>query len=313
MDLIKIDYKKLDIEYYNQFIKKCNNVTPFHNMEWLLIINEIRKDLNLKFFIIKENEKYIAIMPFFEKYNMTFIMSSLPYSCYGGFAYNSINEKEIKIFLKENNIFKNKITMIVSKDDLYCNLLSFRETLYTYVINCNNNYDTVFSRFSTKTRNQVRKALKSDVEYKLAETDQEVNECIELYNLLIKKHNIKRPYNRNLFYLLKKYNNTSINFWIAKYNGTVIAYSVFVSSSDAIFYWLSSFDNKFSKLNAPLGILSIIIQKACKDNKIVNLGAVPYDNEGLKHFKKGLGAEEVGYGFYYSTGYAFIKKLREIV
>ena len=310
MYIVKVDLKNLDVKHYKEFIETCDNATPFHNIEWLIIINEIRDDLNLKFYFIKENNKTLAVMPVYEKYNIKFIMSSLPYSCYGGFVYSSLYRNEIEKFLKDVGLFKFKIVSIFTRDNLYSGLLYGSQKLYTYTVDCSDDYNTVFSKFSTKTRNQVRKANKSGIEYKLVDKDEEVKDCISLYKLLIKKHRIKSPYNNKLFYLLKEYNGRNLYFYIAKYNGIVIAYSVFINSKNSVFYWLSAFDNKYSKFNAPLGILSTMIDKACEKKQSLNLGAVPYGNDSLKHFKEGLGAEMVEYRQYYSAIFKVIKKIR---
>lgn len=310
--IIKIKYQEIDINLYSEFLDNSDVVTPFHSVDWLKLIKDSRQDLELSFLVVVENNTWLAVMPYFSRKYMPFTTISMPYGGYGGFIYNKFNFEKIKAIIKNNNYFIHQITCIHSFDNLYDDFL-LNKKLNTWVVDCRCTFDELFSSFNTKTRNQVRKSFKSNIIYKLIETKEELKECVKLYKNLVKKHNIQKPYSDKVFELLMRGSNESIEFWIAKYEDEVIAYSVFLKSKKEVFYWLSAFNNDFSKANPSLGILNKVFKTACEKKQIVNLGAVPLGNDGLKHFKQGVAGVKTEYKFYYNHYYSIANWLRSNV
>lgn len=306
---IIIKSEDMDRKKYCEFIKN-KNYTCFQILEWLLIIETIRPDLKLNFFILCEDDKWVGIMPYYEKKYTWRTFSSLPYGGYGGFIYNEVDADNIRRYLRESKLIKmigviNSFDGILYKD----NLIEFAKQT-TWVVDCEQTYDEFFKTIDSKTRNQIRKSEKSNVEYEEIRTKDEVLQCVNLYRELVKIHNITKPYSNDLFYKLMNFSGKNIKFIVAKKDGKVIAYSVFLVARTEIFYWLSAYNHNYATVNAPLGILNHIL-KTCFENMMIktfNLGAIPTGNKGLMKFKTSILAKETSYSTYSTNKYMYLRK-----
>ena len=306
---------KIEDKLYKNLYDTSSVSTPFHNMFFLRILKKTRKNLLLKFLLLYRDNTIIAIMPYFSnRYTFNFSMSSLPYGCYGGFLYEDKHKEEISLFLQQNK-FISLVSIINSyKDSIYNDLKYCKVQKYsTWVIDTKPSYEEIFKSLHSKTRNQIRKSVKSNILIKNMETIEEVESVLRIYKQLVKKHKIRKPYSDQMFYELffTSLKDNNIIFKIAEYKDEIIAYSIFLCNNKQLFYWMNASDLSYSKLNATNGILNLILQEASNDNTIeeLNLGAVPYDNIGLHHFKNRWNAIEKTYYSYHSFVYYLIKKV----
>ena len=303
-----ITIDKLDKEEYKYFFYNAINSTPFHSLEFLEAIAKSRDDLILKFSILKSGNKTIAIMPFFTKKKLPFIMISSLYGCYGGYMFF-----DKQIFTNISKHYK-LISSIVDYNDtlLYAKNFNF-ELFSTWIIDTKKSYEYIFTRLHSKTRNQIRKAYKENINVHDIEDKDELNNVLDIYNQLVQKHNILIPYSKNLFEQLYKFSLISNNiiFKVAKLDDKIISYSVFLQNSKSIFYWLNASDSQYLKYNGTNIILDNMLKYAVKNNfSEINMGAVPVDNNGLLHFKSRWNANEKKYKVYYSKLYYLLKRFR---
>jgi hypothetical protein len=314
--LTKKVLSKMEDEIYMNLYNTSLLSTPFHNLVFLRVLEKTRKSLLLKFLVLYRDNEIIAMMPYFShKYLLSLSMNSLPHGCYGGFLYHPQHNKDIEKYLK-NNKFISPLSIINSyEDSLYSNLKYFKKKKYsTWTIDMRFSYDNIFQNLHSKTRNQIRKALKSGIVIRDIKRIEEVNDVLKIYSQLIEKHKIKKPYTNEIFSKLffSSLQDSNIIFKVAEYEGKIIAYSIFLRNKNHLFYWMNASDILYSKLNATNGILNTILLLATSDNNIeeLNLGAVPYDNTGLHHFKNRWNAIEREYYSYHSLIYYFIKRFK---
>ncbi|MCF6244304.1 MAG: GNAT family N-acetyltransferase [Sulfurovum sp.] len=305
----------IEYEIYKNLYDNSSVSTPFHNISFLEILEKIRKSLVLTYLILYKDNNIIAIMPYFSHRNfLNLSMTSLPYGCYGGFLYKDQYKEEISVFLKQNK-FISLVSIINSyKDSIYNNLKYFKEKKYsTWVIDTKPSYTDIFQGLHSKTRNQIRKSIKSSINIRDMETIEEVESIVKIYSQLVKKHEIKKPYINQIFYELffASLKDNNIIFKIAEYEDKIIAYSIFLRNQNQLFYWMNASDSGYAKLNATNGVLNFMLEFASEDDNIeeLNLGAIPYDNTGLYHFKNRWNAMERAYYSYHSFVYNFIKKV----
>jgi lipid II:glycine glycyltransferase (peptidoglycan interpeptide bridge formation enzyme) len=305
---------EIENKLYKNLYDTSSVSTPFHNMGFLEILKKTRKNLLLKFLILYKGNTIIAIMPYFlNRYTFDFSMSSLPYGCYGGFIYEDKYKEQIRVFLQENK-FISLVSIINSyKDSIYNDLKYCKVKTYsTWVIDTKPSYEEIFKNLHSKTRNQIRKSIKSNVIIRNMETIEEVESVLRIYSQLVKKHKIKKSYSDQIFYELffASLKDDNIIFKIAEYENKIISYSIFLYNKKQLFYWMNASDLSYSKLNATNGILNFMLEELSNNNiEELNLGAIPYDNIGLHHFKSRWNAIEKTYYSYHSFMYDFIKKV----
>ena len=297
--------KNIYLKIYN----RSNQSTNFHMFSFLEIIQVTRDDLELKFYVLYEKSEIIAIMPFFQKKYLPFTLSSLPYGCYGGFLYETRYRDKVFSFLGK---YRYRLFTIINvyHDDVYANKYLHATTCTTWVVQCTNHYDDFFTKLHPKTRNQIRKARKSGIEIKNIETKEELTQVYEIYKGLVLKHNIKKPYPKKLFVELftRSLDSEDILFKLSVLEDKITAYSVFLNNDRTIFYWLNASCSEFVQFNGTNAILDDMVRYAYHHNiQEINLGAVPYGNQGLHHFKNRWRADEVCYHSYTSKIYQIRK------
>lgn len=305
--LIVIKRSELDEEYYKFVFSRSKLSTPFHNLSWLDLINEVRDDLELKFALFDFGGKAKAFFPFFVKRRFPFAFSSLVYGGYGGPIYLPGDKESAERSIRENFSPRLFTSIKIFEGDCLSGVKGLSKKKYTtWVIGVDSNgFDTVLGGMRAKTRNQVRKGLQSGVKYYNIANSVELEQCKSLYRSLTERLSISSPFPLKMFDVLFKSSfREGIDFLIAKLEGKVIGFSVFISSPNHIFYWLNASDRTYSKYNATNGILAKQIIRKSEKNKrgfLLNLGGVPDGNATLIHFKEGWGAARRDYYCYESA------------
>jgi serine/alanine adding enzyme len=169
------------------------------------------------------------------------------------------------------------------------------ETIYTTKYN---NYtlftnltvhDFYLEEFSSKTRNHIRKAVKSGVQIEFDFSGSSINEFHHLYQKTIKKNNVFEYYLFDIDFLMKTFNALKNEQFIinAIFEGKYISSAIFLHYGDYIHYHLAANDPRYY----PLCANSLILHEACKwgqskDKKQLHLGGA--FSEELFIFKKGF-------------------------
>ncbi|EPJ45833.1 MAG: hypothetical protein OFPII_24810 [Osedax symbiont Rs1] len=283
----QIKLNNLNEELYNKFFYCTKDSSPFLSLSWLKSITHSSYSYSLKFLEISQFDSVVGYLPYFEKFYGLIKLCNV-WGGYGGYV--SIKKLELnKVFCL--CVFKQyKYKDNVLKSSLFLH----KEKLSTWIKIINTPYDITFSALHKKTKNQIRKANKSDLLYIDVKSITMVEECYSIYRMLVKKHNITTVLSIETFHSLSKFDDVDFIASISK--GKVIAYSVFLYSNTECFYWLNASNPNYSTLNATNGMLDKIIFKLSGSTiNVLNFGAVPLDNTGLHHFKSRWGAIEREY------------------
>lgn len=180
----------------------------------------------------------------------------------------------------------------------------------------NTTFEAIFNeKITSKTRNQCRKALKSDLEFSISQDQDDIIDYFKIYNETAK--NWDKNYNTYPLEFFKQIikNNMFTDFWVAKNNNKLVAGIITVKYENRIFYWASALNREYSKLCPVNGLLYNALKLYTNNGyEYFDFGANPI-GEGVSHFKKNFGAEDYSFSnyFYYSKKYIlFIKPLISI-
>lgn len=307
-------FNEIDIDFYKTLVQSSQRATPFHTLDFLQLIAESFTNMQLKFSVIYEGDRRIAMMPCFLKKSNPFRMKSSVLGCYGGFVYLEKDRNTILEYLSQSNINQLFSSVISFDDDLLTATKQWhgREEA-TWIMDTDKSYEELYKGIHYKTRNQIQKAVKSNVEVASISTDAELAQVKQIYKNLVQKHNIKKPFSDRFFDVAFKMSLTGKNllFKIAKAEETVISFSFFVCNETAMFYWINASAPEFLNLNGTNALLNDAV-KICgnSDIKTLNFGGVPASNKGLLHFKKRWNTYEHKYTSYTNN---FFYKLKHLI
>ena len=149
------------------------------------------------------------------------------------------------------------------------------------------------NQFSSKRRNQVRKALSYDLEFEQNVGIEGIDILLDLYQFTNDKYHVSNYYKLDKDFLLRYYEFIAdrIFFNIVKYDGIPISAGMFLKGDDVYHYHFSANNPKFAKLNAS----SAMLYHECKRGadlkcKWFDLGSATVGS-GLESFKASMVAE----------------------
>lgn len=170
----------------------------------------------------------------------------------------------------------------------YVKLIDEKDTIY---IDLTKDVDFLLMDMKKKTRNQVRKAQKSEVEVYRSEDVDDLKAFVNLY--LGRMEYIGTG--KKFFFPFEFYKNTKdflekdSSLFIAKYKGNVIGGSFFIHRNDFAHYHFSGSDKDFWTLSpANLILWEAIKYFKEKGYKKLHLGAGNSPGDSLYHFKYGF-------------------------
>lgn len=147
------------------------------------------------------------------------------------------------------------------------NIYNLKYNNYTLSIDLTKDFFT--EEFSSKCRNHIRKAIKSNVEIEYDFDGNSIEEFYRLYKLMAKKNNIGEEYRFLKEYFIDTFNKCRNHVFIinAVYDNKVISSSVFLQYGDLMHYHFSANDMEYSKLNANSLILYTAATWGKENNK----------------------------------------------
>jgi len=220
-----------------------------------------------------------------------------PYG-YSGYYYKNLSTYKdfIKLFRIEA---KKKIYISeILRQNPYLNITitdyEFLKQKKIYTTEIANYEDYFLNILNSKTRNILRKAYKSDFEYRIEEcNDDNMSLFIEMYTNTMNKVNSTSYYyfNKDYFKEISKICKIII---ITK-NNKIIGQSLVIFYNNFIHYHLSCSDYSSNLITNFL--LDIIIKEYGLDKKVV-LGGGLFDNDSLCKFKKKISTNSYDYTIY---------------
>lgn len=161
---------------------------------------------------------------------------------------------------------------------------------WTHALTLDRSHEDIFARYSTTRRNQIRKALRRGVTFRVAENAEDIREYCRLHSRLsVQKESFREKYGFNLLYaLFQLRDHTTVMF--AEAEGQIIAGAVFFVDGDSLIYWHGAADRDFGQFFPTGALMDRGIQLAIeKGLKTFNFGASSVDS--LREFKASFGAE----------------------
>lgn len=154
---------------------------------------------------------------------------------------------------------------------------------------------------AAKARTHIRKAIKSDVAVQAGETEHDLRAFYALHLKTTKKHGMPaQPYAyfRNFWEILRP--ACAVRLLLARHLGRVVAASLFVGFGDCVQYAYNASEPDSLIVGPNYLILWQAIQWACEAGYgRFSFGKTSRENEGLVHFKRGWGADEIPIVYYY--------------
>lgn len=308
---LTINFLDLEEVSYRELVKNAINYTPFHSYDWLYCLSKSNPSYELKLRCLYKNDELIAALPYSDLKKAPLFMISGIYNTYGGYVFKphfDCNQFSYPIKLFSSLEFYQGI------DGLH---LYIKQNHSTFILDIKRPYEEVFAGIHSKTRNQIRKSLKSGIEIKRLAGNADIEACVDLYNQLKIKHNISKSYSDSFIYTILQRslkNESDIKTFISVFEGRVIAFAVFLFSETQIFYFMSSFDKNYSVHNPINGILGKIIEECCnKSISNLNFGSIPIGSEKLMHFKERWGAVEYKTERYNSFAWHLFNCIRRVI
>ncbi|MGD1957667.1 MAG: GNAT family N-acetyltransferase [Fulvivirga sp.] len=227
------------------------------------------------------------------------ISNSLPYN-WNGCLYSSSDHKIArKIDLLSKKIGSNILTMSFASPpyeqldlpklfDRHMNIKCLSVKSY-YTDLSAGDFEKIFQTdFSSKTRNQCRKALKSGIDFKKSKDEGDILAYFEHYMQNVSKW--RKDYNSyplNFFKELIHLNK--VDFWIAKKDEAFLGGIIILKYEKWVYYWAGVVNREFSKLSANNGLLYTALQHYTQNHyKIFDYG--PSEGlESVEKFKAGFG------------------------
>lgn len=313
---IKIYNEKEHYKIWDDFVNKSYNGTIFHLRKF---INYHPKDrFNDCSLLIYDKDKLISVFPaaILEK-NGEKTLKSHPGTSYGGPVIDkniSIKEsydiiRSLENFVAENNIsniefrIAPKIYNKYPTDQLDFALVRndyIREdeelsTCYYLPDYLNKSDDEILSMFSSNTRRNIKKSLKSGLSFGIIDTESGIKEFHDILTENLTKHNTKPVHSLDeLIYLNNEFGDR-INIFAVWKDKEMLSGTLVLKINDVanhIFY--SAVNYNYQEIRpVNYGVFMLLKHLACKGDKYLNYGISTEDggkfiNWGLFKFKEGF-------------------------
>lgn len=199
-------------------------------------------------------------------------------------------DKAFQEYCKKNHIIAEYIRFDPWNTEIrnFSQIYNISDHGYAY---CYNLQEDFFStQYSSKRRNQIRKAINSGVTVEFEKSWSKIDQFLSLYQFTIDKHSIGNYYLVDKTFLYKYKELLQEHAWLgfAYINNTPIAGAIFLDGGDVFHYHFSASHPDFVQLNA----ISYLLMEAGKLGanlgcSIMDLGgATP--GSGLEKFKRSM-------------------------
>jgi len=304
-----MNYEKVSDKEWEEIILKSNNAYFFSSPTWAKILEKSFDEYHCATRLYHINDKSILI-PMMEKNTQNILGSkffeSMPMGPGGLFSESEITPDEFKgiindiirtrhIFLLTlppfDNPFKNyslstkpnkKIDEWNIKDD---------EWNYMHILDLEGkDFEDIWKNYQKRTRNSIRKAIKSGVEIREGTTLNDYKTFYNIWSKASQNWENQETYSFKFFQNLHKYGSPHIKLSLATKDNKTIAGLIAFHYSKTIFLIFSAFIKEYGEFNPTRLIYNESIKQACQEEyKYINFG--PGKLEGLRRVKEGFRAE----------------------
>lgn len=183
----------------------------------------------------------------------------------------------------------------------------------THVLELESEWNIMWEkRFSSRIRNQIRRAEKEGLVVRQSATNLDILEFYGLYELTAKRWGLaKAPHSQHFFTSLLDSCPGMLKLLLVEDNGKCVAGGIFVEDNESVLYWFSAMDEVSVKKFPVYLLLGHVIRDAIdKKKKFFNMGASG-ELVGVKHFKEMWGARPKEYNLIIFRRIGLFKKIEK--
>ena len=298
-------------QQYNDFLKSQKSSTIYYSLKYRDLIS--RETSSYPHYLVsKKNDKINGIFPLMIKDGpLGKIINSLPYfGSHGGIVATDtsvINEfiTYYNELLSTNNyaasvIIENPFLKKIDYDQIKYNEIDQRVSQITDISGDYHELNDLLKLFHSKTRNSIRKAIKSNIEISINNKAWDFVYNTHLNNMKRLEGNAKKKSFFNLFKSIMK-SEKDFNIYVAKLNSETIAALLIIYHGETVEYFTPVVKSEFRDLQP----MSLIIAKAMMDASVRgfncwNWGGTWLNQDGVNRFKSRWGTSNKLYNYYIS-------------
>lgn len=171
---------------------------------------------------------------------------------------------------------------------------------YGHVLPLSDNPEAVFARFRSSIKRNIRKAQRENVQIEMCNSPKSVKEFYRLHCLTRKRHGLPpQPYRFFENILHHIISNKSGYVVLASYNGKTVSAAVYFHFAKKVLFKYGASDISCQHLRPNNLLMWKAIEWYCKNGfEKLSLGRTEIENEGLRRFKTGWGAQETHIKYY---------------
>ena len=318
-----------DDKIYEKFIYNHKESMIYHSLKYKKLLLYIIKNSSAIYLGAFINNELVGVLPaILKKTDVGCVINSLPfYGSNGGTLTVSKDSDLIKkklyeeikrIAIKENALSTVIIESLISIKEFYFDndsiIFDERYSQITFFKNINyeNIEESLMNLFHSKTRNMVRKSMKSNFNISHGSSKKYFDNLVNLHNLNMNKLKGKaKP--AEFFKLLKELfiYDKDYRIYSASIDGKYIASLLIFYFKDQVEYFLPAIDENYKNLQP----LSGLIYKSMFDSinerniKLWNWGGTHLDQENLFKFKSKWGSTNKIYKYFILADVPRIKEV----
>ena len=302
----EVEYTKVSNEEWEEIVLNSDNASFFHSPLWAKIME---KTFNLRTAtrLYNINGKKILV-PMLEENiygfkNFDFISGNAETG--GLFSESEITIGDFKSILKDivggrnlsfslalppfMNLSSDESSSQIEEDWKFKN-----EWDYVHLLNLEGkDFGDIWKSYKSKTRTSIRKAKKSEIETREANSLNDFKTFYDMYAKASKKVGYHNTIPFELYYNLYKYAFSNTKLILALKDDKIIAGLLYFTYSKTVYLYMSSFLPEYGTFNPTSLLYNEAIEYACREGyKYVNLSPSGNLNH-IRRFKEGFGAEKV--------------------
>ena len=311
-------YTSQNPDKWDTIVLQCQNSTAFHGAVWRDALDNVFKQLQPVYLLIKKDDMTIGGIPafVFQPIPGIRLWHSMPWNLFGGpqiIDCGQLNARElistVENYLQTASSEKGwcELHWTLSPDDTihddtihYGDLITEfgykRTERFTHILMTNGDIDTIWQAYNKRVRGAVRKAQKSGVEVIDTDNEDDLSIFYEMY-----KNTVKRlggtPKPHSLMKMLLQHDIAKLA--IATYQDTIIAGLLYLCYNRTVTLWCEASIPEFLQYRPNNAIFHHIITWACKEGyEWVDFGASPPENAGLIAHKEQYRAKRTDFCSY---------------
>lgn len=299
-----------DYENWDKFLESIDYSTFFHTAKWGKTLEKSSEMYKFLLILAKdESDLIVGGLPLIEIRHAPLISNLV-----------SIPEGHGGVICQDRTIFKNlcNFNFSISSCMVKLNLSNYHnidfETYRSAGFNCYSNgysyfidlllpMDEIWMKYRKETKNRIRKAMKSDVVIKEADTEEDLIVIEDLYKETMERTGGNLGLLKIIRTVYKERDSKNVKFLLAEHNGKIIAFFGNLLFNKSAYYWVGGSSTENLKY-APNNLLTHFSSGWLKANgfSYYCLGGSEIEDgkikESLDNYKKGYGGDKMlSYGF----------------